>query len=198
MRWPSDATRTAWPGEPTEDDRQPNLLDLIARIYDTVHESELWAPVLADATRVVGAERGMLAAYFGPDQAGGAARCNLNPESERRWLEEYMEHDVWGDIVRRQPVGHVGMAHEYLPPEERHGTLIHNDALRRDGIEDGLGANLWIAEGATAVVGFYQGGKDRRLFERTQAERLQAFAPHLTRALQLSFRLAEARAAPRR
>jgi len=163
---------------------------LIAGAYEAVHDPELWQPFVADAAAFVNADSAMLAAYVGSQRADVAVRFRLDSEAEQRWVRGFVEHDLWGDRGRREPVGRVNLGHHLVDPQEMRRSVIYNEVLRPADIDDLLAVNLVRTSDGTAFLSLYRGHRAGFFCEEDRA-RLQLVATHLGRALKLSLRLHE-------
>lgn len=170
-----------------------SLLKTIDRIYGAVSGAVPWSDVLAEMADHVGG-RGATLLRCAKDEKGAV---QLNMEGGRldpavfRLYEQYFPLDVRYEPISRQLPGMVFTDETIMDRELYRGSQIFNEFFQPCDIPHLIGVNL-IHDSDMLAAFTIQGGSRPGPFTRQSATLFDVLTPHLTRAVQLQWQLAEA------
>jgi len=169
------------------------LSDLLGTLYDAAATPDLWDVFLRGFVQLAHANSAALLVHdFRDSQHNITRQFGLNPDDVRIYYNESSElEDVWAASAR--PRSHAGWTHvsESLSPS---GLLVrtpfYNECLKKLHIFHAMFGVVEQKEHVTAIVSLYR-KKNGTAFDFSELELLNFFMPHLQRAFQLHFRLAD-------
>jgi DNA-binding CsgD family transcriptional regulator len=169
------------------------LSGLLGTLYDAAANPELWDVFLRGFVRPVHANSAaLLVHHFNDSRHNITRQFGLNPDDVRIYYNESNElEDVWAANAR--PRSHAGWTHvsESLSPSGvLVGTPFYNECLKKLHIFHAMFGVVEQKGPITAIISLYR-KKNATAFEVSDLELLDFFMPHLRRAFQLHFRLAD-------
>ena len=172
---------------------RPSDADIIAALYDGVVADEaLQRALTLLAERFDCPSIALVSFDAATPQADmfAAAGAIATPEFLRSYREEWSAHDPAPRVLAAQPPLAVTTSTALFDADFLNRNVFYNEFFRAIGLEETLGGNLSSRNGHFALIGL-QRGKDRRAFDEGEMRALEAFTPHLGRALQLRRAFAE-------
>ena len=169
------------------------LSNLLGTLYDAAANPNLWDVFLRGFAQPAHANSAALLVHHFKDSRRNITRqFGLNPDDVRIYYNESNElEDVWAANAR--PRSHAGWTHvseSLLPSGVLVRTPFYNECMKRLHIFHGMFGVIEQSGPVTAVISLYR-RKSGAAFEVSDLELLDFFMPHLRRAFQLHFRLAD-------
>lgn len=160
---------------------------LIDHIYEAGMSFERWP----DALNLMADLFGVREASLGTESADGIPWL-LAPRTDPAFMQLYAEayhplNDVYHEVIRRG-VGALATDTMLAPREDLAKSAFHNEWSAPQGYHTKLGGVLLAGDGWRTVFML----TDREEFSLDDLRLLQAFTPHLKRAVQMNVRLAQA------
>ena len=169
------------------------LSDLLGTLYDAAVNPDLWNVFLRGFVQPAHANSAALIVHdFQDSQHNITRQVGLNPDDVRIYYNESSElEDVWA--ARARPRSHAGWTHvsESLAPSDvLVKTPFYNECLKKLRIFHAMFGVVEQKGPVTAIICLYR-KKNATTFDVSELELLDFFMPHLRRAFQLHFRLAD-------
>lgn len=169
------------------------LSDLLGKLYDAAANPDLWDVFLQGFIQPAHANSAALLVHdFRDSQHNITRQFGLNPDDVRIYYNESNElEDVWAASAR--PRSHAGWTHvsESLSPSSLLvRTPFYNECLKKLHIFHAMFGVVEQKEHAIAIISLYR-KQNGTAFDVSGLELLNFFMPHLRRAFQLHFRLAD-------
>ncbi len=158
------------------------LSSLVAAIYDTALDANLWPAALQGIQDYVG---GCAANFYWQDvtkESAGVFHCvGIAPEYLESYFQTYTRLNPFYPAGAFYPRGIVVSVDEVTPPSELVQTRFFQEWMRPQGMRTSLVVNLEKSAASVAAVAVIQGA-DKDFDEDQGKRRLQLLAPHILRA----------------
>lgn len=169
------------------------LSDLLGTLYDAAANPDLWDIFLRGFVQPVHANSAALLVHDFRDSRHNITRqFGLNPNDVRIYYNESNElEDIWAANAR--PRSHAGWTHvseSLLPSDVLVRTPFYNECVKKLHIFHAMFGVVEQNGPITAIISLYR-EKTGTAFDVSELELLDFFMPHLRRAFQLHFRLAD-------
>ncbi|MGK5023215.1 helix-turn-helix transcriptional regulator [Janthinobacterium sp. RB2R34] len=177
----------------------PQQQALIGRLYDAALDETLWRALCTDMMAAFGDASDVVIMLNRHHSLRLVCDSpHVNDEALRAYEAYYWQHDIWIKLARKLGVGHIHSSAEHIGARELEGTEFYADFCRPIDLYHVIGGALPLSTGETALLGVHR-QRSQGPFADGQAlkAQLQALAPHLQRALQISSRLARSNLAER-
>jgi DNA-binding CsgD family transcriptional regulator/PAS domain-containing protein len=166
---------------------------LIDSFYSAALEPGQWAAAAAQIASLFSSESTVIQvrAVDFSNIALRATTPNYSQAAQRAYAAYWYKHDPWanGWHAKRAPGIYAGP--ELADPEVLRNSEVYNDCLRRVGVFHFLGARLDLDGDTKLLLGIHR-PIDRDDFSGEHRRRLEVVLPHLSRAVQMNSRLAQA------
>jgi DNA-binding CsgD family transcriptional regulator len=174
-----------------------HLLSLVDAIYSTVEAPSRWPATVAQIAEAAGAPRALLfTPHHGPEEGGLWHGYDLTRQDLEDYVDYYHQTDLWTQraFARGLPTDLAIDCDRIVEPVELKRSEFYNDYLKRFDIR---GCMSVMFEGEPRLfprvhMSIYRPNSSDA-FEPKAEELLQAPTPHLRRALDLGFRVADLR-----
>jgi DNA-binding CsgD family transcriptional regulator len=177
------------------------LLTLIERIYDAAIAPELWPAFLDALAEVIDGHMVNLAfTDAAVVDITLMVTSRFEPESERKYREQYSSLDPWATIGANRGLfktGAVGLGTSLLSHADYKKTVFYNEFGRFCDLSGGVTAVIRADKSVAAFLNANQRSRGRQ-FDDAEVILLRQLLPHLQRAFQIHERfngLSQARAA---
>ena len=167
-----------------------HISELIGLIYEAAVEPNGWLEVLRRIADLVRADSGLLGVGSYRRPSDGMAiplTLNVDPEQQQRWVESYLDQDVWWRAFSERFEDGVLTGAQCVEPHLLHTTELYNEVLVHAGIEDGLFGGIARSPGSDAIAAFYR-ARHRERFGAREVDLLSTLLPHLRRAVRINDR----------
>jgi DNA-binding CsgD family transcriptional regulator/PAS domain-containing protein len=175
--------------------RAQQLSDLIGLIHDAAIDSMLWPAAIRRVRDLMQASSVLLFSPLHMDSpAGLIASCGLTEEFLRRYFECFHQHDVWTQAGLEKHLfspGRVVTDEDLLPRDQLLASFYYREFLAPANISRLCCAVIFGQDDLVAlptVISIYR-GVDASPFKLHDKNLLRLFVPHLTRSLNIMFRL---------
>lgn len=166
---------------------QDDLLVVIEKIYEAATDTSLWPAVLQNIADAFGAEDASLSAV-----SPAAVPWLVAPRTDPAFLQSYGQHyhplNLFWERMTRMPVGTAVTDRMVLRQETLRSSQFYNEWSRPQNYLSVMGATLLVED--QWRFEFVVPGK--HAFGPEQLKLYEALAPHLKRAVQLTYRLQSA------
>ncbi|OLB23510.1 MAG: hypothetical protein AUH15_03155 [Acidobacteriales bacterium 13_2_20CM_55_8] len=171
------------------------LSRLLGSLYDAAANADLWDVFLKDFVDLMHANAaGLLMHNFRGNRHSVLQQFGLDPDDVRVYYNQTSEStDIWTARARSViQTGWTGISEDLCAADELRGSEFYNECLRKLNIFHGIFGVIHQGDPFIANIGVYRSAR-REGFEPAQLEILNFFMPHLHRAFQLHFQLADLR-----
>jgi DNA-binding CsgD family transcriptional regulator len=169
---------------------QDLVLTMIGMIYDAVATPEGWTPFLGALAETINGHTVNLS-YVDPshDFVSFMSSANADPAFLQEYENHYSHLDPWLTEVTHRGMlqrGAIGLGESVVSPAALNKTEFYNDFGRRFQFTGGISAFFEVEESMAAIsMCQFTFGQ----FRHQEVELVQAFLPHLSRAMQMHRRL---------
>jgi DNA-binding CsgD family transcriptional regulator/PAS domain-containing protein len=171
------------------------LSKLLGSLYDAAANADLWDVFLKDLVDLMHANAaGLLMHNFRGNRHSVLQQFGLDPNDVRVYYDQTSEStDIWTARARSViQTGWTGISEDLCAADELRSSEFYNECLRKLNIFHGIFGVIHQGDPFLANISVYRSAR-RAGFEPAQLEILNFFMPHLHRAFQLHFQLADLR-----
>lgn len=169
------------------------LSDLLGTLYDAAANPDLWDVFLRGFVQLAHANSAALLVHdFKDSQHNVTRQFGLNPDDVRIYYNESNGiEDIW--TANARPLSHAGwtaVSESLAPTGFLIRTPFYNECLKKLHVFHGMFGVIEQKGPVLANISVYR-EKNGTAFDASESELLNFFMPHLRRAFQLHFRLAD-------
>jgi DNA-binding CsgD family transcriptional regulator len=169
------------------------LLDLIGQTYDAALDEALWPKLVPEIASAF--QSASTAVQVRPAGMGNPAVTwntpNLTSGLMQEYAAYYWQHDVWVGRASALGLSRVFASKDLISDRALELTEFCQDWLRKTGTFYVVGSVFPIAPGETGVLGIHR-ERASGTYDESDKTSVNAFLPHLQRALQIRRRLSHA------
>lgn len=169
------------------------LSDLLGTLYDAAANPDLWDVFLRGFVQLAHANSTALLVHdFKDSQHNVTRQFGLNPDDVRIYYNESNGiEDIW--TANARPLSHTGwtaVSESLAPSRVLVRSPFYNECLKKLHVFHGMFGVIEQKGPVLANISVYR-AKNGTAFDASESELLNFFMPHLRRAFQLHFRLAD-------
>ena len=169
------------------------LSDLLGTLYDAAANPDLWDVFLRGFVQLAHANSAALLVHdFKDSQHNVTRQFGLNPDDVRIYYNESNGiEDIW--TANARPLSHAGwtaVSESLAPSRVLVRSPFYNECLKKLHVFHGMFGVIEQKGPVLANISVYR-AKNGTAFDASESELLNFFMPHLRRAFQLHFRLAD-------
>jgi len=174
------------------DQSEERLLDFVGDLYDAAADPLGWQGMALKLARLFGAESCLI--QVADLVAGGAQFLDVTENYSAPFWADYRSYYYRQDAWLTGGVAHLGQAilgQEVAPDDWYKKSEFVNELCVSANVHSIVGGVFSIGSGKVGSIGVHR-AKDRPFFEAADRTKVDALIPHVTRAMQLTRRFAEA------
>jgi len=174
------------------DQAEGRLLDFVGDLYDAAADPSTWQPLAPKLAGLFGSESCLL--QIVDVRAGETQFLGATENFSERWWDDYRAHHYVQDLWVASGLAHLGktiLARETVPGGWLEKSSFVNEFAVTIGVHDVAGAAVALGDGKIGVIGIHR-AKNRPGMEEADRKRIESLIPHVSRAMQLTLRFAEA------
>ena len=169
----------------------PNVDDLIGRVYDAVGDEGRWTTLLGILASKLSAQSAALVIHdVRPESHGLAASWNINPEASQLYGVHYGAVDIWALRGSSKAAGCVYLSEQLCSLEELATTEIYNEFLLPQDITHGIFGLCANVPQRWGTISFYKGSSAKE-FRSADQRFLQFLLSHIRRAFVMHLNLCD-------
>lgn len=164
------------------------LSNLIGNIYEAAHRQMEWTDVIRDLRGLFDGSRACLALYSDDPSKSHVLSTDLDEGMTARFFD-FGPSNEWMDGFNAAPLGRVYSDHAIVGHERLRKSAIWNEWLRPQDMYGSLSCKLSRSDNSVWFLDI-QRGRRQPSFDDRDGDQLRLLVPHITRAVQISERLA--------
>jgi DNA-binding CsgD family transcriptional regulator len=170
--------------------RADDAFELIGLIYEAALDRSLWPTVADRLADLMGATVCQISSYDGTTGAANEIAPRVPPEATQSYLDHRVHHNPFVEAGLRLSVGELFTSDDLVTKPELARTAIYNEFFAPLELDEAIGARLIADDTFWASLGVWRPAR-LEPFNVADGALLRELIPHLQRALQLSYRVAE-------